>query len=203
MSLRDFTELDAVNLALSAVGQTPVTSLGSGANALAAQAENILDEANREVQAEGWWFNTEKDVEFDATKDNEILLGDDIFFVDSKLSTENYVKRGGRLYDLTNHTFTFDSGTTVSLDIIRSLDWLDMPILARQFIARKAARILVERYLNDATIIQSTARDELLAKQKMTTENARQSDRNFLRDNPIRWASLNRGGRGAIERGLI
>jgi hypothetical protein len=209
MAVAEMTKLEAVNLMLSLVGQTPVETLGSGANAIVAMAENILNEVDRETQAMGWWFNTEKSVLYSPNKQNNVELGSDIFHVDSATKTvggrgglnKNYTKRGGKLYNLEDHTFTFTSD--VSLDVIKALDWLDTPMLFRNFVAKRGGRILVERYLGDGNLITSAADQERRAHEAMTFENSRQSDRNFLTDNPMRFAALNRGGSGAIERGLI
>ena len=66
------TELSAVNSILGAIGQSPVTSLGSPesgegdkinyTNPEIAFIYNILTEVNKDVQNEGWHFNTENHV---------------------------------------------------------------------------------------------------------------------------------------------
>ncbi len=50
------TELQAVNTILSAIGELPTTAtvLTNGTSADVSMAKQILDEVNREVQAEGW-----------------------------------------------------------------------------------------------------------------------------------------------------
>ena len=55
------TKLDAVNTMLGVIGELPVNSLGSGSqrSANVVLAENVLDETNREIQSEGFHFNTE------------------------------------------------------------------------------------------------------------------------------------------------
>jgi len=67
------TELDAVNQILSSVGQAPVTTLDLQ-NPEVSIVLNTLREINRQVQAEGWIFNTERDYEMipDSTT-NQIL----------------------------------------------------------------------------------------------------------------------------------
>lgn len=209
----EMTQLDAVNLALSLIGQTPVSTLGSGENALTTMAENILAEVDRESQAQGWWFNSETAVVYTPNASDEIELGTDIFHVDSSLggssrtgrtigrANDDFVKRGRKLYNLKDQTFTFTSD--VDLDIIKYLEWNDLPTLFRNYVAKKTGRLLVTRYLADPLLISEAEKEEFMAWNKMVFENSRQSDRNFLTDNPIRHASLNYGGRGAIERGLI
>ena len=52
------TELSAVNSILGAIGQSPVTSLNFE-NPEVSFIYNILNEVNKDVQNEGWHFNTE------------------------------------------------------------------------------------------------------------------------------------------------
>ena len=59
------TKLETVNSMLGHIGETPVNSIAD-TNALpvsAAMAVTIVDEVSREVQAEGWHFNTENNVD--------------------------------------------------------------------------------------------------------------------------------------------
>ena len=56
------TELSAVNSILGAIGQSPVTTLNYE-NPEIGFIYNILTEVNKDVQNEGWIFNTEYNVE--------------------------------------------------------------------------------------------------------------------------------------------
>jgi hypothetical protein len=88
---------------LTGIGQAPVVSLDI-ANPEIATALAILDTVNREVQGEGWHFNTEVDYPFTPNADDEILV---IPITYSKSQTTRYenvqqyqtVIRGGKLYD--------------------------------------------------------------------------------------------------------
>ena len=61
------TELSAVNSILGAIGQAPLTTLNFD-NPEVSFIYNILRDANVDVQAEGWHFNTEKHVSFTLTQ---------------------------------------------------------------------------------------------------------------------------------------
>jgi len=52
------TELSAVNAILGAIGQSPVTSINK-TNPEIGFIYNLLRDANIDLQAEGWHFNTE------------------------------------------------------------------------------------------------------------------------------------------------
>ena len=64
------TELDAVNQILSSVGQAPVSTLDL-TNPEVAIVLNTLREVNKQVQGEGWVFNTERGIELEPV--NEII----------------------------------------------------------------------------------------------------------------------------------
>ena len=55
------TELSAVNSILGAIGQSPVTTLNF-TNPEVSFIYNILTEVNKDVQNEGWHFNSEEHV---------------------------------------------------------------------------------------------------------------------------------------------
>ena len=77
------TELSAVNSILGSIGQSPVTTLGVSTidNNITAYANpeisfiyNILTEVNKDVQNEGWHFNTEYHVKLTPDANKNILL---------------------------------------------------------------------------------------------------------------------------------
>ena len=73
------TELEAVNVMLAAIGEAPINSLTGTLPVDARIAQTTLNETNKDVQSEGWHFNTEIDVVLtrDASNaDHNILRGD-------------------------------------------------------------------------------------------------------------------------------
>ena len=131
------TELSAVNSILGAIGQSPITQLkdtttGSliSTNPEISFIYNILTEVNKDVQNEGWHFNTEEHVKVspDATT-KYITLPTNTLRYDihdglvSKVT--DVVTRYGRLYDLVNHTDEFDAD--IYVDIVSLYDFTDIP----------------------------------------------------------------------------
>ena len=72
------TQLEAVNSMLGHIGEAPVDSIATPSSLpiSASTALTILDEVSREVQSDGWHFNTEYDVTLspDAGNSNKICL---------------------------------------------------------------------------------------------------------------------------------
>ena len=52
------TKIESVNTMLSTIGESPINTLTGTLPVDATLAINILDEVNREVQAQGWKFNS-------------------------------------------------------------------------------------------------------------------------------------------------
>jgi hypothetical protein len=199
------TELQAVNRILRAINQSPVAATGSGVNVLVDAAEDTLDEVKQEVQGEGWWYNTEHDVEVDEAAGVITLTGltYPVLAADATDQSKNYVKRGSTLYDLDEHTNAFDTGTTVKLSIIWDMDWGDMPELVSQYIAARAASRVAETFDRDRVLLKSLQGREEQLRRAMLSEDERQADANFLQDERNTAAGTMYGGRGPIEQGWI
>ena len=56
--MANMTKLEAVNLLLDAVGESPATALDTNGTSIEGQAERILDKVERSLQAQGWNTNT-------------------------------------------------------------------------------------------------------------------------------------------------
>ncbi len=170
-------KLEAVNIMLSMVGEAPVNSLKSGL-ADAEAAEKILDRINREVQTEGWHFNTRR--KYPLTPDSEskkVTLPSNTLKVTMVDSSLDYplTQRGLRLYDYEKHTYEIgETYTEVKVDIVEELDYNDdnnqengLPEYARRYIALRAARVFVSRYLGAQEIYGFSQNDEAMARAEL------------------------------------
>jgi|TARA_R100000458_G_C8278485_1_gene254739 hypothetical protein len=174
------TKLDAVNTMLGVIGELPVNSLGSGSqrSANVVLAENVLDETNREVQSEGFHFNTEH--KYTLRKDgvtNQITLPLNTLRVDTevgKYTDIDIVQRGTSLYDRKNHTSTFDKDLEVS--IVFLLEFAQMPEQFRNYVAIRAGRKFAGRFLASSEIQGLTIRDEIEAKARALDSDSETAD---------------------------
>ena len=92
------TELEAVNTILSSVGEPPINSLTGQQNADATIARNILSEISREVQTQGWHFNTLYDQALSPDSSGYIYLADEVVRVDNTPTTPgSFSSQGGLL----------------------------------------------------------------------------------------------------------
>lgn len=156
------TKLEAVNVMLSTIGESPVNSLTSGL-VEAEVAAVILDSTSKAVQSEGWHFNRESGLPFAPDPSGFINLPNNILHADATLkhNSRDLVQRGSKMYDKKNHTYIIKE--TVELDVILSLKFEELPEAARRYINIKAARVFQDRILGSDTIHGFTERDELAA----------------------------------------
>ena len=173
------TKLDAVNTMLSAIGEAPVNSLSSGL-VEAEIAETILNTVDREVQSEGWHFNTEYKRSFAQDTNGEIPLGNDVLRADAHLdaNSKDLVQRGLRMYDRKNHTFAIKEA--VKLDVVVQLDFEDMPEVAKRYVTLKATRIFQDRVVGSNTLHDFQERDEQMALMQLKEFDARTDDNNIF-----------------------
>ena len=92
------TELESVNIMLAAIGESPINSLTGTLPVDARLAQATLTETNKDVQSEGWSFNTEIDVTLtrDAVS-KQIALSTDVLRVDPNIHqhpTIDAIQRG-------------------------------------------------------------------------------------------------------------
>ena len=162
------TELSAVNAILGAIGQSPVTTIDK-TNPEIGFIYNLLRDANVDLQAEGWHFNTEKHVTFtpDSTT-GKITIGADILKMDTTEGwsdrTHDVVKRNGFLYDKQSHTDDFSDHTTINLDIVRLLNYADLPEVFKGYIIYKASVRAATQLVGNAQLAQLLAQQEVMAR---------------------------------------
>ena len=111
MTVAATTELEAINIMLAAIGESPVNSLIGTLPVDVKLAQSTLTEFNKEIQSEGWSFNTEIDVTLTRDDSKQIALSQDILRIDANIHqhpTIDPIQRGLKLYDRLNNKFEFD-----------------------------------------------------------------------------------------------
>jgi hypothetical protein len=175
------TELAAVNQILGAVGQAPVTTLDQ-TNPDVAIAYDTLVEVNREVQAEGWSFNTETEYPFTPDTNNEILIPDNILLLDLSDCYENkgieVVRRNAKLYNKIEHTFTWDK--QIKCDVVWLFDFNDLPIPFRDFISARSSVQASTKMVGESTVYQMLQQKEAMARANAMEYECNQGNYSFF-----------------------
>jgi hypothetical protein len=177
------TQLQAINQLLSGIGQAPVVSLDV-ANPEIAIALNVLDSVSREVQGEGWHFNTEVNYPFTPDNSGDIYVPANVLQLsDNKFAnTQKYqtVLRNGKLYDKINHTYTFPVGETIKCDVVWQFDFEDLPQVFKDYITQRAARVFAGRVLGSQEMVSFNSTDEGVLRANCIAYDTSSSDVNIF-----------------------
>lgn len=186
------TELEAVNTLLSIIGEAPIDSLAdTSVNEItdSALARRTLNEVSRDVQAEGWAWNTEREVTLTKNSNDQFLLTSDmlhVHFSPTRYTDKDLVARGLKVRDRLNNTSTFASDTTLIADeVVYQLDWDELPHAAQQYITIRAGRIYANRFVNSSPVYVYTVEDEEYARAMLMRSEERGRKNNIL------WGSDN------------
>ena len=185
MTVAATTELECINIMLAAIGEAPVNSLTGTVPVDVRMAQSTLTEVNKQVQSEGWSFNTEIDVTLTRDGSNNIPLGTDVLRVDAQTHDHpsiDPIQRGLKLYDRKNNTFVFDEDIRCTVVYLRSFD--ELPEQARSYMTIKAARVFVDRLISDQSLRTYTQEDEIRARSILMETDLSNADHNMLIGDP-------------------
>ncbi len=158
------TELEAVNTILSTIGEAPLNTLSGSLPVDGTIAKNVLSEVAREVQSQGWHFNTHTNVTLSRDTDNKIPVATNVVRVEldpTKYSKGNYdiVQRDNFLYNLAENKDTFDINFE-KVKIVYLLPFNEIPEQAKRYITIRSARIFHDRTLGANTLHKFSVEDE-------------------------------------------
>jgi len=175
------SKLDAVNIMLGYITEAPVNSIAStvALPPSAALAKGVLDEVSREVQQEGWHFNTAQDYTLEANASGKFVLPDNVVQVDTVDTSYDVVQRGTALFDRKNYTDIFTEDE-LKVNITFLLEYEELPEQARRYIALKASRMFANRLVGSREIEALIYRDEIRAKAAMEEAEGNNSDRTIF-----------------------
>jgi len=173
------SELEAVNLLLSAIGEAAVSSLETATTVEVTQAKNLLSNVNRAAQQKGWHFNTEWDVVLTRDSDNRIPLSESILSVYQPGQLMTIRGRSGSMfaYDLDNNTFTWTKNLNNAVTITL-LDFIDTPNTFRQYVTTRAARIFQEEIIGQVSAETVNRQEEAEAYADLLDDDAERSGLN-------------------------
>ena len=157
------TQLQAINQMLTGIGQAPVVSLNI-ANPEISIALSVLDSVDREVQGEGWHFNTEIKYPFTPNANDEIVIPANVLQLsDNKYeNVQQYqtVIRDGKLYDKIGHSFTAWTTSPVVCDVVWLFDFEDLPQVFQDYIAQRATRVFAGSVVGSEIMFKFNQQDE-------------------------------------------
>lgn len=189
-------KLEAVNICLSSMGEPTVNSI-NGAAVDAQMASDLIDETTTSVQSIGWHWNKQKMTLTPSATTKNIELPENFLRVDAVDHNIDVVRRGNRLFNVTDRSFSFDS--SVEVEIVVRLNFNELPYPAAYYIAMRSARLLQQRLLGNDMLYKFNVQDEQQAWTALLQDEIEISDLNMLRDSWSTQSIIQRGwfGRGA------
>jgi len=174
-------ELPAVNQILASVGQAPVTTLDQ-TNPDVAIAYDTLLQVSREVQAEGWSFNTEENIKEIPDSNGHISYPANVLQMDLTYNSSNYnkdvIKKSGKLYDKIEHTDVWTGD--VYVDKLFWYDWIDLPTVMQDYIVAKSAVVVSSRIVGDSNQYQMLQQREAFCRAAVMEYECNQGDYTFF-----------------------
>jgi hypothetical protein len=159
------TELKAVNIMLSVIGEAPVNTLTGQSTADIIQAQAVLADVSRQVQTTGWDFNTEYDYPLTPNSDDEVVLPSNTLKVDCTSHPQlDAVQRGSRLYSRSERSYTCFTDTEYKCDLTLLMEFDQLPEAAKYYITIKAARRFGDSVLGAEATHLYTKEEEAQAK---------------------------------------
>ena len=186
------SELQAVNIMLSVVGEAPVNTLAGDTTVDVSIAKNLLDESSMSIQSMGWNFNTHYNYVVTIDNTNKIPLPSNCVQADGSAAyrSYNYVMRDGFLYDMDNHTDIFTTTPTVDVVLVQQFEHL--PEYARRYITVKASRRFAARIIGDNELTKLISNDEQEAYIAFQQADSRSADVNILEGDANTYSIINR-----------
>jgi hypothetical protein len=184
LTLTPVTELDAINMMLMSIGQSPVNTVTSTGIKDVAVAQLILHNTSRSIQSEGWAFNTDYALDITPDGNDRILVPSNALHIDPVNPGEDFVQR----YDLANTAMsmydlidqTFDRTTDLSVDIIYFYEFEQIPQTARDYIALSAGQIFQAQAVSSELLFRFEEKDINKAQVRLMRSQSRVKDRNIL-----------------------
>lgn len=174
------TRLQAVNQMLTPVGETVILVEVAGAGDYA-NCSAVLDAETLKVLGKGWAFNSEKEVEYTPDVDGKIAVPPNVLTIDPSDRREDYVQRGGFLYNKIKRTDLFTA--PVKCDVILAFPFEDCPYMVQRQIVAQAAKVYQRGYVGSSQLDQFASEERLEAGADAQDAESDVDDYNVL-DNP-------------------
>ena len=189
------TELDAINSILMSVGESPVNSTTVQSPEVVI-AQKTLQQVCREVQTEGWKFNTEQQYPITLDTNNHCIIPNNVLQIDANhfkhLNDFDVVRKKDsgiwKLYDQVKHRFNFENTSEGKLyvDVIWMVEFEEMPQVFRDYVTVRASRIASNRMVNNPQSAELIAQDEALMRALAIEYDTKQADHNIFNDQEYR-----------------
>ena len=160
MTIAATTQLEAINIMLSTIGEASTTILTGTLPFEVSAADLTLDEVIKSVQQESFTYNTNHSELVAASSS----LDTDILNIYGAADGKVYTIQGTTLWSMDTNAAATGS---IIASVVRALDFTLMPEVARHYIIVRAARLYADRLVGSKVIKEFTERDELEARKQL------------------------------------
>ena len=193
------TELEAVNVILSTIGEAPLNSLSGSLPVDGTMAKNVLSEISREVQSSGWHFNTHYKSTLTRDTNNNIPVATNVVRVELDPNLESkadydLVQRDGKLFNMAKNTDVFDKDFEDVTQVLL-LPFNEIPEQAKRYITIRSARVFHDRTFGANTLHKFSQEDEKQALSILRNAEMRTGDYTIF-DTPEQIYTIARNNRG-------
>lgn len=189
MNLLPQTELEAVNVCLQNINESPVNTL-SAVVGDAQMAQHMLHDNSRKIQSIGLVCNTDYEYELQQDSSKHVYVPSNALKVITTSTDRDIVQRGNRLYDRVKNTYVLDDNIKVTL--VSFLEWTDLPQTVRNYITINTARKFAVQVVGDSDLWQLTQQDEIEALIEFKREQVNTEQANILSDSEAAYSVINR-----------
>ncbi len=180
------SELEAVNAALSVIGEPPVDDLRlADTNVDVKLALQFLRSATRSLLLHGWKFNTDEDRTLYRNPDDTVSLPTNaVRCVKAEADDTSYdvdfVIRGQKLYNRKTHSFVWDQDLRCDITYLLPFDELPEPV--RNYLTEAVGQKFQARALGSQTLDAFTQEDVAKARSVLSDFELDAGRYNFLND---------------------
>ena len=185
LTMTPVTELDAINMMLMSIGQSPVNSVDATGIKDVAIAQLWLHNTSREIQNQKWAFNTDYAYELTPDGNDRYLVPTNCLYIDPTNLDDDWVQRYDEanaamsLYDLKNQTFAAN-GETMDVDITWFYAFEKTPNSFRNYVALLAGQRFQAGAISSELLFRFEQSDIDRAKAIFMREQSLVKDRNIL-----------------------
>ena len=185
------SDLSSVNSILAAIGQAPISRIyqkeGSNFNYInpeIALIHQLLVEVDKDVQNEGWVFNTEWNYPLLPDSEGCVLIPANVLRMDISegqvFRDTDPVKRGNKLYDRYNHTYNFPLDKKIHFDIVWKWDFDELPSVFQRYITLRASGRAATQMVTNPQLVQLLQTQEAQARAACLEYECNQGDHTFF-----------------------
>jgi len=178
------TELSAVNSILGSIGQSPVTNITGTSlnNPEISLVKNLLLEATKDIQNEGWHFNKQYNLKKSPDSNGNFVIPTDYLRYDVHAGlydkSIDVVRKNGKLFDNIKNTDVFTEDLYFDITYLR--DFEDVPPAIQRYIISRASVRAATQIVSNPELVELLQQEEARNRATALEYDCQQGDHSFF-----------------------